>query len=74
MKPAEIEFEHPSNQFTVDSIRNRFISAINDRCNEVLDKLKRDCLIKFLKTGIHRIPSRIEKSKQEWNSNLMLQF
>lgn len=74
MKPTEAEYEHPSNQFTVESIRNHFISAINDKCNEALYELKRKCLIKFLKTGIHKIPSRIEKSKQEWNSNLMLQF
>lgn len=74
MKLAEIEYEHPSNQFTVDTIRSRFISAINDECWVVLDQLKKDCLIKFLKTGIHKIPKRIEKSKQEWNSNLMLQF
>jgi hypothetical protein len=74
MKIAEIEFEHPDNQFTIDAIRNKFISVINDKCPDVLLELKFKCLIKFLKTGIHKIHNKIEKSKQEWNSNLMLQF
>lgn len=74
MKIVEIEYEHPSNQFTVETIRNRFISAINKSCSEVLEKLKKDCFIKFLKTGIYKIPARIETSKQKWNDNIMLQF
>ena len=73
-KIVEIEYDHPSKQFTVDTIRNHFISAINDKCNEVLEELKNDCLIKFLNTGIHKIPNKIETSKQKWNDNIMLQF
>ena len=68
MELAEVEYEHESNQFTVDALRGRFISALNSECAEIVEELRAEPFKKFCASGI---PFALRDIQDEF---LLLQF
>lgn len=74
MKLVDIEYEHSSNQLTVDAMRGRFITALNDNCKEIIEDLKKGSFKAFLRTGIHLIKRQLDNRKKELNKDIILTF
>lgn len=74
MKLVEIEYEHSSNQLTIDAVRGHFISAINEKCEEVLQEFRNEPYLNFLKTGIHKILKSLDERKRELNKEIIFHF
>lgn len=74
MKLVDIEFEHSSNQITIQALKNEFISAINENYSELIIDLEKIVYSRFLETGIHKIFPRLTAKQEKLNSGIMLNF